>query len=204
MVIIDIAPASRTGAPQAAATDRSSGQAMKFPRFRRSARPDTISGLYGTIVAQARLPSFYRDYAVADTVNGRFEMVVLHLWLLLDRLSRDAGLSDLGQAVFDRFCDDMDANLREIGVGDLSVPKHMRRLGEAFYGRAEAYREALAATDTETLEQALARNIYEGSPSAAAGRLAAYARVALRELAAQDSASLAAGTLRFPDPAAMP
>jgi len=60
---------------------------MIFPLFRRSARPDTISALYGMIVAQARLPCFYRDYAVADTVSGRFDMIVLHLALVLDRLA---------------------------------------------------------------------------------------------------------------------
>ncbi len=105
---------------------------MIFPRFRRKPRgPDTISALYGMIVAQARMPSFYRDYAVADTVNGRFDLIVLHLALVLDRLAQDPGLRDLGQGVFDRFCQDMDQNLREMGVGDLKVPKEMRRMGEA-------------------------------------------------------------------------
>jgi cytochrome b pre-mRNA-processing protein 3 len=118
---------------------------MIFPLFRRSRRRDTISGLYGTIVAQARMPSFYRDYAVPDTLNGRFDLILLHLALLLDRLAQDPALRHLGQAVFDRFCQDMDHNLREMGVGDLAVPKEMRRIGEAFYGRAQAYRAALAA-----------------------------------------------------------
>src|SRR5476651_839358 len=89
---------------------------MIFPRFRRSVRRDTISALYGMIVAQARLPCFYRDYSVADTVNGRFDLIVLHLALLLDRFARDPALRDLGQGVFDRFCQDMDHNLRELGV----------------------------------------------------------------------------------------
>jgi len=116
---------------------------MIFPLFRRSARPDTISTLYGTIVAQARMPCFYRDYAVADTVNGRFDLLVLHLELVLYRLTDEPALKEFGQALFDRFCQDMDHNLREMGVGDLSVPKEMRRIGEAFYGRAQAYRTAL-------------------------------------------------------------
>ena len=92
---------------------------MIFPLFRRNRRPDTISALYGMIVAQARLPCFYRDYAVADTVNGRFDLIVLHLALVLDRLAQDPALRDLGQGIFDRFCQDMDHNLREMGVGDL-------------------------------------------------------------------------------------
>src|SRR5512135_239165 len=119
---------------------------MRFPFFRRPERPDTISTLYGTIVAQARLPVFYRDYAVPDTVNGRFDLIVLHLVLAFDRLTQDPVLPRLGQGVFDRFCQDMDHNLREMGIGDLKVPKEMRRIGEAFYGRAQAYRAALAAT----------------------------------------------------------
>jgi cytochrome b pre-mRNA-processing protein 3 len=176
---------------------------MIFPLFGRSRRRDTISRLYGTIVAQARMPGFHRDYAVPDMLNGRFELIVLHLTVLLDRLARDPALRNLGQAVFDRFCQDMDHNLREMGVGDLMVPKQMRRIGEAFYGRAQAYRAALATADDRALAEALARNIYESAASPAAARLAAYMREAVRDLAAQDSARLAAGQLRFPEPAAV-
>jgi cytochrome b pre-mRNA-processing protein 3 len=177
---------------------------MIFPRFRRRARTDTISALYGMIVAQARLPCFYRDYAVADTVNGRFDLIVLHLALLLDRLSQEATLRALGQGVFDRFCEDMEHNLREMGIGDLKVPKEMQRMGEAFYGRAQAYQAALAADGDAMLAQAIARNIYGGSPPKPdlAPRLAAYMRLAVLDLRAQVPGSLAEGDLRFPDPAA--
>jgi cytochrome b pre-mRNA-processing protein 3 len=179
---------------------------MKFPLFRRSARPDTISALYGMIVAQARLPCFYRDYAVADTVNGRFDLIILHLALVLDRLAQDAKLRPLGQGVFDRFCQDMDHNLREMGIGDLKVPKEMQRVGEAFYGRSHAYQLALAAGDSAALVAAIVRNIYGGSPSVpgVAPRLAAYMRLAVGDLSSQGSAQLAAGELRLPDPAAIP
>ncbi len=98
---------------------------MIFPRFRRGARPDTISALYGMIVAQARLPCFYRDYAVADTVNGRFDLIVLHLALVSDRMMPDPALKELGQGIFDRFCEDMDHNLREMGISE----------GDAAHGR---------------------------------------------------------------------
>ena len=175
---------------------------MIFPLFRRGARPDTISALYGMIVAQARLPCFYRDYAVADTVNGRFDLIVLHLALVLDRLAQDPTLQSLGQGVFDRFCQDMDHNLREMGVGDLSVPKEMRRIGEAFYGRTRAYRAALAGQGEEPLIEAVACNVYGGVPSlsAAPARLAAYMREAVRQVRAQQTAKLLAGDLRLPDP----
>ncbi|HEY6023472.1 MAG TPA: ubiquinol-cytochrome C chaperone family protein [Pseudolabrys sp.] len=176
---------------------------MIFPLFRRSARSDTISTLYGMIVAQARLPCFYRDYAVADTVNGRFDLLVLHLALVLGRLE-EAGLKELGQALFDHFCGDMDHNLREMGVGDLAVPKEMQRMGEAYYGRAQAYRAALAAQDDEVLVAAVARNIYGGAAPwpAAASRLAAYMREAVRDLKAQTPSALLDGELHLPDPAA--
>ena len=175
---------------------------MIFPLFRRRVRPDTISTLYGTIVAQARLPCFYQDYAVADTVNGRFDLIVLHLSLVLDRLSTEPSLRDLWQALFDRFCQDMDHNLREMGISDLKVPKEMRRIGEAFYGRAQAYRTALACADDLLLGEALARNVYDGGPPSqdATVRLSAYIRDAVRSLAGQDSGALAAGTVQFPDP----
>jgi len=177
---------------------------MIFPLFRRAPRPDTISILYGMIVAQARLPCFYRDYAVADTVNGRFDLIVLHLALVLNRLAQDSVLQSLGQGIFDRFCQDMDHNLREMGIGDLKVPKEMRRMGEAFYGRAQAYGEALAAEDSRILVEALERNIFGGMPKGTTPRLAAYMREALRDLAGQDGARLAAGELHFPDPALVP
>jgi cytochrome b pre-mRNA-processing protein 3 len=180
---------------------------MIFSLFRRDQRPDTIPTLYGMIVAQARLPSFYRDYAVADTVNGRFDLIVLHLALVLDRLTIDGKLQDPGQALFDRFCADMDDNLREMGISDLKVPKEMRRIGEAFYGRSMAYIAAMApGVDPQVLVDVLKRNIYGGAPRAseAAPRLAVYMHQAIRALERQDLSALAAGRVRFPDPAANP
>jgi cytochrome b pre-mRNA-processing protein 3 len=176
---------------------------MIFPLFRRSARPGTISALYGVIVAQARLPGFYRDCGVPDTVDGRFELIVLHLALLLERIGEEPALRGLGQGIFDRFCQDMDDNLREIGISDLAVPKHMQRVGEAFYGRAQAYQAAIEADDDNALATALERNIYGGADSPhgrrLAARLAAYVREAVGHLKALDQAALAAGTLRFPE-----
>lgn len=176
---------------------------MKFPLFRRRARSDTISTLYGMIVAQARLPCFYREYGVPDTVNGRFELVVLHLALVLDRLADDPQLRELGQALFDHFCTDMDQNLREMGIGDLSVPRHMQRVGEAFYGRAQAYRAGLAHDRQQALVQALERNIYgqSGAGCAAAARLAAYIRETVGELKVLPASQFLASKLTMPDPA---
>src|SRR3954452_9377438 len=85
----------------------------------------TIEAIYGMIVAQAREPLFYRSMGVPDTVNGRFDLLLLHMWMVLHRLRQLDGGAGLCQALFDHFCADMDANLREMGVGDLAVPKRM-------------------------------------------------------------------------------
>ena len=176
---------------------------MNYSQFRRN-QAGTISTLYGMIVAQARLPVFYREYAVADTVNGRFDLVVLHLALVLDRLTEGGVLRPEGQALFDRFCQDMDDNLREMGISDLKVPKEMKRMGQAFYGRSKAYLDALG--DRQALVAAIGRNIYGGAPPAtdAAPRLADYIAQAVRDLKAQDAAAIIEGRLAFPDPAAVP
>ncbi|MFA6266413.1 MAG: ubiquinol-cytochrome C chaperone family protein [Pseudolabrys sp.] len=177
---------------------------MIFSLFRRSPERDTISILYGMIVAQARLPVFYRDYAVADTINGRFDLVVLHLALVLDRMTENGVLNAAGQALFDHFCRDMDDNLREMGISDLKVPKEMKVMGQAFYGRSRAYLEALG--NRRALVAALARNIYGGAPSAvqAAPRLADYIVAAVGDLKAQDLEAIVEGRLHFPGPAKVP
>jgi cytochrome b pre-mRNA-processing protein 3 len=171
---------------------------MIFPLFQRRTAPDTNSILYGTIVAQARSPVFYRDYGVPDTVDGRFELILLHLFLLLRRLDSDR---ELGQQVFDLFCRDMDRNLREIGISDLKVPAEMRRIGEAYYGRARAYQAALASKDIEDLNEAISRNVFgAAATSAAAVRLGTYIRKMADHLAEQDIADLRRGVVEFPQP----
>jgi cytochrome b pre-mRNA-processing protein 3 len=176
---------------------------MIFQLFRRTRDDPSIASLYGTIVAQARVPAFYQSFGVPDTVNGRLEMILLHVVLLLRRLEREPAAGPLGQAVFDLFCEDMDANLREMGVGDLAVPRSMRRIGEAFYGRQAAYRAALDANDPRALVDVLARNALDGHQGTdqVAERLAGYVRSAMSALVAQDIAELRQGKLGFPDPA---
>jgi cytochrome b pre-mRNA-processing protein 3 len=177
---------------------------MMLRFFRPKPWKHSITSLYGTIVAQARAAPFYRNYGVPDTVNGRFEMVVLHTVLVLRRFeSEPAPLRELGQALFDRFCAEMDGGLREMGVGDLAVPAKMRKIGEAFYGRQAVYGAALAAPDLEPLVAALARNVF-GAPSGTGHHvavcLAEYVRAAAARLADQDGQALARAELAFPDP----
>jgi cytochrome b pre-mRNA-processing protein 3 len=172
-----------------------------FNHFRKPRTPSrgTIEAIYGMIVTQAREPLFYRDLGVPDTVNGRFDLLVLHLWMILRRLKPIEGGVDLSQALFDRFCDDMDANLREMGVGDLTVPKRMQAFGEAFYGRVAAYDIALTA-GSEPLAQSLCKNILNGEQIDHARRLARYAEAAIAALTAIDEATLQRGSWKFPLP----
>jgi cytochrome b pre-mRNA-processing protein 3 len=174
---------------------------MILPRIWRSARDRASAALYGAIVAQARLPVFYAAHGVPDTVLGRFDLIVLHLVMVMARLSPARAGPTLAQGLFDHFCRDLDDNLREMGVGDLAVPKEMRRFGEAFYGRQAAYLAALAAADDGELVPALARNIF-GTASIPDGAvwLARYVRQAMRVLDAQGEAALSRGEISFPGP----
>jgi cytochrome b pre-mRNA-processing protein 3 len=170
------------------------------PLFRRSPKA-TIAALYGAIVAQARKPRFYLDYAVPDTVEGRFDMVLLHVVLVLRRLREEnADQRALAQNLFDTFCRDMDHNLREMGISDQGLPKHMQRVGEAFYGRAQAYETALGEGEgaKRDLTQALVRNVYAGVAAPPAAALAAYVRQTAALLSAQQSLD---AEMRFPEPA---
>ena len=174
-----------------------------FNHFRKSRLPlrDTIEAIYGMIVTQAREPLFYRDLGVPDTVDGRFDLLVLHLWMVLRRLRAVEGAAAaLSQALFDRFCEDMDANLREMGVGDLTVPKRMQAFGEAFYGRSAAYDQAVADS-REGLAQALSKNILNGGQIENARRLAYYTEAANEALAGLDDATIQRASWRFPSPA---
>ena len=174
----------------------------RWPFSPRKSRPPvrgaTIEAIYGMIVAQARLPQFYLRFGVPDTVNGRFDMVVLHLWMILARLRAQSAAAE-AQQLFDRFCDDMDANLREMGVGDLTVPKRMKKFGEAFYGRSGAYDAGIIAGEHE-LRAALARNVLASDDAAAAAPLANYVSRTVAGLATIDGSALLSGAWRFPSP----
>jgi cytochrome b pre-mRNA-processing protein 3 len=157
--------------------------------------------LHAAVVEQARDPRFYEVLAVADTVEGRFEMLCVHAFLVLNRLKREGGAgAPLGQATVDTLFLDLDRALREMGVGDLSVAKRMKTLAQAFYGRLEAYEVALATgPGGGALAAAVARNVFaDGQPApGAADRLAGYMRASADELASVDLAALGNGSVRF-------
>lgn len=167
--------------------------------FLKKAAPSqrTIDAIYGMIVAQARQPDFYAALKVPDTVDGRFDMVLLHLWMVLRVLRQGPDGEGPAQKLFDRFCTDMDDNLREMGVGDLTVPKRMQKFGEAFYGRSAAYDAALKTGGAE-LAASLNRNIFNEANAAGAEQLAAYVAEALARLDGVDRAAFARGDWQFP------
>ena len=173
-----------------------------FNHFSKSRAPlrGTIEAIYGMIVTQAREPAFYRDLGVSDTVNGRFDLLLLHLWMVLRRFRSVPDTRNASQALFDRFCDDMDANLREMGVGDLTVPKRMQAFGEAFYGRAAAYDAAFAAGG-EAPAKALSKNILNGEDVENAQALATYAQTVMVQLGGLDDTTFQAARWAFPAPA---
>jgi cytochrome b pre-mRNA-processing protein 3 len=170
-----------------------------FNHFRKPGTHGTIEAIYGMIVTQAREPSFYRDLGVPDTVNGRFDVLVLHLWMVLRQFRTAGSGATVSQALFDRFCEDMDANLREMGVGDLAVPRRMRAFGEAFYGRSSAYDLAFAS-GVEPLAQALCRNVFDGEGMENARQLATYVERAIEGLANLDEATIVGAAWTFPSP----
>lgn len=181
---------------------------MIFGFFRRAeSRRRLIAGLHLRIDRAAREPGLFRILCVPDTVEGRFEVVCLHVYLVLRRLrllpppAPDVA-QDLVNAVFAQF----DASLRELGVGDVGVPKRMKKLGAAFYGRASGYDAALDAGSRSDLALALGRNVLGEADGHRAGPLAEYvvaADSALSKLSLDDI--LAAGPLFPPaDPTTKP
>lgn len=172
---------------------------MAFLGFTRSLRHERAGfALYGAAVAAARDPVFYTTLDVPDTLDGRFDLVGLHSFLVIRRLRQGERVAVMvAQKLFDAMFSDMDITLREIGVGDMSVSKRVRAMWEAFHGRCNAYESALAADDAAALEAALLRNVWRGAATAHAGMLGRIVRAQDAALAAQPIAALAAGTVRF-------
>jgi cytochrome b pre-mRNA-processing protein 3 len=169
--------------------------------FRRKPHERAGFELYSAAVGAARRPDFFDALAVPDTLDGRFDLVSTHVALLIRRVRRDPDprAKDLAQAVFDAMFSDMDVNLREMGVGDLAVGKRVKRMWEAFHGRAAAYEAALDAGDPAALAEALARNVWRGeAPEGVADRLAAHLSGLAGALEAQPFAALVAGEVHFP------
>lgn len=170
--------------------------------FRKNPFKNAAADLYDLVVKQARQPAFYLKADVPDTVDGRFEMVALHAFLVMRRLKREGDRGQtLSQSLFDRMFADMDHSIRELGVGDLSVGKRIKAMAQVFYGRVVAYEEALDEGDVEKLKEALARNHYgtlESSPSdKVLTEVARYIIENDKQLAEQTFIDLSNGKVRF-------
>jgi len=155
-----------------------------FKKSSRKPDPATVDHLYKTVSDLARQPVFYTRFLVPDTIDGRYDLLCVMLSLFLFRIQQIDG--ELAQAVFDRTFKDVERGLREAGVGDLGVPKHMKRMLAAFYGRAASYYEALEQQETEGLAIMLTRNLYNGDTNNAALPMAEWMRIASQFLSATD------------------
>ncbi len=173
---------------------------------RKDAQPDPVVALYAALVQKARDPKFYTDLAVPDTVDGRFDMVVIHAMLVMRRLrEKPDEVHTTGQRLFDLMFTDMDRSLREMGVGDMSVGKHVKRMARAFYGRAAAY-EAGMDESPDALLKAIGDNLYRHGqpPDGALAAIASYLTRASAHLARQPVDDVAAGRIDFAIPVLTP
>ncbi len=175
---------------------------MIFGMFRRSGNERVIERLHGDIVAAVRQPALYLEYGVDDTFEGRFELLALFATLVVRRLAQlPAPAPDLSQDLTDRIFSELDAAMRELGVGDLAVPKRIKKFAEAFLGRRKAYDAALSASSQAQLADAIARNVYGLDPAGSdvrAVRLARYAVAAEAALAEASLDTLLSGSAPFP------
>jgi cytochrome b pre-mRNA-processing protein 3 len=178
---------------------------LNHPLFAWRRKDTSAVKLYGAIVAQTRLPVFYQEFGVPDTLEGRFVLLSLHLFTVLHRLKAEGAVArDLAQGLTDRFSEDMETVLRELGVSDLKIPKKVRGLAASSGTLLQAYEEAFASSDG-AIEATIAGALpLEGGPAEAASRsLAPYLRGVVRHLEAEAFAALRAGELKFPEVSAI-
>lgn len=175
---------------------------MVISSTRRRSIRDAAALAYGRVVEQARQPVFFAGYGVPDTLDGRYELICLHAFLYLYRLKADRPQSaELSQAFFDAMFADLDRALREMGTGDLSVGKHVKRMARGFYGRIRAYQDGIESAES-ALAAALERNLFGTVPGSSPqiAEMAEYVQAAVGELARQSAAELLSGRVRFPAP----
>ncbi|HVW92144.1 MAG TPA: ubiquinol-cytochrome C chaperone family protein [Devosia sp.] len=170
---------------------------MAFWPFRKSSESEPVLAVYAAIVTQSRQPRFYAEWGVPDTVTGRFDMLSLHLALLLRRLRDETAARGFSQALLDLFLADMDRSLRDLGIGDLSIPKRIKKMNGLFFGLLTRLDAALASGEAAALEDVLIRNIYGGAACPGAGLLAAYVAAETARLAGQSAEAIMAGRIEM-------
>ncbi|GJL97520.1 MAG: ubiquinol-cytochrome c chaperone [Hyphobacterium sp.] len=142
--------------------------------------------LYVRTVEAARRPEFYSEGGVPDTPEGRFEMIALHVILIIRKLNTEGERGrTAGQALFDYFFKDMDAALREMGIGDTGIGKKVRAMAEVFYGRFKSYSDAADSGEVSAISCAMTENLFDGTPSPSCERFATYFLAASGELEKQ-------------------
>jgi cytochrome b pre-mRNA-processing protein 3 len=172
---------------------------MIFNPFRKDPFADAALAAYNIIVAQSRHPEFYLSHGIKDDVTGRFDMIALHMTLVFHRLHKgDEDQRKFAQSLFDLFFKDMDRSLREMGVGDITVPKKVKKMGEVFYGLLGAVKDSYESKDVATLALALNRNLYNDEDSTNANVLAQYAIGQIANLGTQNQ--IIRGTIHFLSP----
>lgn len=181
---------------------------MLFSRFfERRRREQAATNLYLAAVTQARQPVFYSHYGVPDTLEGRYDMIIAHVWMIMRRLAAGGGPggAQVSQAMVELMFADMDRNLREMGISDFRIGKRVLNMAEAFYGRAGAYDKALAEGDA-AMRAALERNLYQSGTATIEqmDAMATHIRAQLAHLDSQDAASLCEGKVSFPQPEVTP
>jgi len=172
--------------------------------FGKSPTQRSADALYVRAVEQARQTSFYADMGVPDTVDGRFDMIALHVFLILRRLKQENARSQAtAQALFDTMFTDMDRGLRELGAGDLGVGRRVKDMAKAFYGRVAAYDQGLMSDDGN-LKEAILRNIFRGAEDerGRAHLITSYMREQADALDHQSVDALLEGEVMFTMPAA--
>jgi cytochrome b pre-mRNA-processing protein 3 len=167
----------------------------------RAPEQETAARLYAALSAQARAPVLFAELGVPDTLDGRFDSLCLHMSLVIRRLARDRDPGDaVARRLYDCMFKDMDASLRELGVGDLGVGKRVREMAEGLMGRIKAYGEALDSSDPAALDAAVRRNLLgtlDAPPDAHVVALRRYVRASDALLAEQPVATLLAEGPRF-------
>lgn len=170
--------------------------------FKTSAETERAHTLYAETILAARRSLFFNEGYVPDTAEGRFEMIALTAFLVLQRLKKIEGTNELSQKYFDIMFDDIDSNLRELGVGDLAVGKKVKKLAESFYGRIKAYEGGLETDDNKLLTAALLRNVYRKTnvTPEVAEKLSVYVRDEASHLNSQEDQAFLGGKISFIDP----
>jgi len=171
---------------------------MVLSIFKKKSDPQNVRDVYSSIVAQSRQKLFFEDWGIPDTINGRFDLMSLHMCLALRRLkSSESKPREFSQELFDLFFLDMDRSVREMGAGDMAVPKRIQKMGEMFYGMLDSLTKALDDEDEDALKQSLIRNVYDGAQTPSLELLVQYVHEQTAKLNEQPQEVIRSGTLEF-------